>query len=202
LLSYSRAGITLGAAALILTVLVAGRFETLSLRLVTILCIVLIAVVPLLQVGSDRLVARYLRSSDDLTVEGRRGTVWIDTIHVAAAFPVFGSGFGTFATVYPQYRSPEVRHFYKHAHNDLLQVAAEGGLIGLVLLFMLLGPLSVAMTRGLAGQKGTLGVGVAAALAAFLLHSLVDFNAHIPANAATAAVLAGVLIGVPCKTTD
>ena len=58
-------------------------------------------------------------------------------------------------------------------------------------------PLIRCGVRSLAGAKGTLAVGFAAALAAMLLHSLVDFNFHIPANAATAAILAGSLLGLP-----
>jgi len=32
-----------------------------------------------------------------------------------------------------------------------------------------------------------------------MLHSLIDFNLHIPANAAVAALLAGALQGLPWK---
>ena len=40
-----------------------------------------------------------------------------------------------------------------------------------------------------------LAVGAAAGLSALLLHALIDFNFHIPANAVVAAVLAGLLFG-------
>ena len=39
---------------------------------------------------------------------------------MATDFPAVGSGFGTFAVAYPLYRSPEIRLFYRHTHNDVL----------------------------------------------------------------------------------
>jgi hypothetical protein len=67
---------------------------------------------------------------------------------------------------------------------------------------LLLLPLLGSVVQGLARRKGTLGVGLAAALGALALHSLIDFNLHIPANAAVAAILAGCLMGLPCRNRD
>jgi O-antigen ligase len=119
---------------------------------------------------------------------------------MAIDFPVLGSGFGTFAVVYPLYRSDEVRKFYQYAHCDLLQVAAEGGVVGVTLVLLVLVPLGRRTLRGLRGVQGIVGVGVAAGLAAVLLHSLVDFDFHIPSNAAIAAILAGGVLGLPWIT--
>jgi O-antigen ligase len=149
--------------------------------------------------GSDRLVERFASSTEDIAAPGTRGRVWLDTAQMASAFPVVGTGYGTFAAVYPLYRSPEVRYFYAHAHSDVIQAASEGGFVGVALLSLLLIPVLRTIVAGLAGNKGTLGVGFAAGLAAILLHALVDFNFHIPANAALAAVLGGALLGLPWK---
>ena len=59
--------------------------------------------------------------------------------------------------------------------------------------------LGLVAVRTLAGAKGPLAVGFAAGLSAVVLHSLVDFSFHMPANAATATALAGVLLGLPWK---
>lgn len=200
LASFSRAGIALGLAAVAATAAAGGGARRLPRTLVIVLLAFLVALVPLLQIGSDRLVGRYQRSVDDLVAAGQRAMVWGDSIRMALDYPLAGSGFGTFASVYPLYRSPEVRLHYSHAHNDLIQLAAEGGIAGLAFCAMLLIPLLGTISRALAGAKGVLALGLAAALTAFLLHSLVDFNVHIPANAATAAVLAGALQGLPWKT--
>ena len=64
---------------------------------------------------------------------GERIVVWKDTVSMVAAFPVAGSGYGTFASAYPLFRSPEVRKYNAHAHNDPLQALAEGGIVGALL---------------------------------------------------------------------
>jgi O-antigen ligase len=159
--------------------------------------VVLVAAVPLFQVGADRLADRYATASEQLVAEGGRAMVWGDTVAMAARFPVTGTGLGTFAEVYPRFRSPEVRSFYEHAHNDVLQFAAEGGAIGVFLLLCVLIPVVRRTIAGLGGAYGPIGVGIAAGMAALLLHSLIDFNFRIPSNAALAAILAGALLGLP-----
>jgi O-antigen ligase len=154
------------------------------------------AMLPLLQIGADRLVERYAASAEHLVSDGGRARVWADTLRMASAFPVAGTGFGTFSAAYPAFRSPDVRFFYSHAHNDPIQVAAEGGVPGALLLVVLVVSVLRAVFRGLTGGLGIVGAGVAAGLVGVLLHSLVDFDFHIPANAATAAVLAGLLEGM------
>ena len=144
-----------------------------------------------------RLKARYSRSADDFTASGGRAVVWSDTWRMALDFPVVGTGFGTFAAVYPLYRSPEVRLFFDHAHNDALQAFAEGGAVGIAFLALILVPLFRRIVGAFTGAGGTLAVGFAAGLTALLLHELIDFNLHIPANAALAAIMAGVLLGLP-----
>jgi O-antigen ligase len=194
LLSLSRAGTALGIVALAATVVTAGR-KGLRTRLVVAVLVVAVAAVPLAQIGADRLSERYARSKEDL-LSGHRAVVWSDTWAMALDFPVVGTGFGTFSAVYPLYRSPEVRLFFDHAHNDALQAFAEGGVIGMVFLGMILVPVGRRIIGAFAGTGGTLAIGFASGLMALLLHELIDFNLHIPSNAALAAILAGTLLGL------
>jgi O-antigen ligase len=195
LLSYSRAGIAIGLAALGATHLAAGRRHGLHARLIAGVLVLAFALTPLLQIGAERLVLRYAHVPEEL--HGARVQVWLDTLALPLSYPVTGCGFGAFAASYPLVRSAEVRSFFAHAHNDPLQLLAEGGLLGSGLLLCILFPLLRQMVRALDGAKGRLAVGFATGLAAMMLHSLVDFPFHIPANAATGAVLAGVLFGSP-----
>jgi len=197
LLSYSRAGIALGLLALGLTLLGAGRHQGLRARLIVAILVVAAAVLPLLQIGAGRLLARYAASPSELS--GARVQVWIDTLSLFAAQPLAGCGFGAFAASYPLVRSQEVRQFFAHAHNDPVQLLAEGGALGATLFLLALVPVAARAIRAIAGDRGPLAVGFAAGLVAAMLHSLVDFTFHIPSNAATAAVLAGVLLGLPCR---
>ncbi len=199
LVSFSRAGTALGVVALAWTALVAGR-RRLRRPAVALALLLACAAVPLAQIGADRLAARYGRAVDDVAAAGGRVTVWRDTLRLAAAFPVAGTGFGTFERVYPSFRSPEVRLHYSHAHSEPLQWLAEGGLVGALLLLAALVPLLRRAVACLSGSAGALPVGLAAGLAAIGLHGFVDFPLRIPALAGLAAVLAGAVLGARWNT--
>lgn len=197
LLSFSRAGIAIGLTALGATVWLARGPLPRRTRAAVLLLLVVAALVPLARLGPARLIERYRAAVVDLLPAGGRPTVWVDTLRIAADFPVAGCGFGSFAATYPLYRSPSVRVFYSHAHNDFVQALAEGGGVGLACLLLLAFRAGPQLAAALRGAKGTLGIGCAIGLAAILAHALVDFNFHLPANAATAAVLAGAVLGLP-----
>jgi O-antigen ligase len=194
LLSYSRAGTALGLIALVGTagLLLGGK---LSHRLGAIAVVVAIAAVPLLDLGADRLLSRYSTSNEDYRSAGGRAAVSDDTLRMIGAFPAAGVGFGAFTWAYPAFSSPEVRLFYAHAHEDLLQLAAEGGLPALALISIVLAAVARELFRRLGDTSDPVATGAGLGLAALLVHGLVDFNFHIPANAALAAVLAGLLFG-------
>jgi hypothetical protein len=87
---------------------------------------------------------------------------------------------------------------YAYVHNEYLQVAAELGLVGLVLLAVLL----VAITRLLwrarpTGPAGATWAGVVAAAAAFAVHSGFDFVWHLPAIVLTVTLLVGLVLPAP-----
>jgi len=190
LLSFSRAGIAAGGIAVGLLLLAARGTGA---RALASLLLLAIAAVPLLQLGFDRFAERFARAGEDLQAAGGRLAVWRDSVRMLAAFPATGSGFGTFAEVYPAFRSPEVRLRYEHAHSDPLEFAAEGGLVGALLAVLLLGAAGRRLYGGLRASRRPLRAGLAAGLFAILLHSLVDFPLHVPAIAALVAILAGAL---------
>ena len=108
-------------------------------------------------------------------------------------YPVFGSGLGSFPVVFPRYSADGTPVSYTHAHNDYLEFGAEAGAVGLSLLaLMVLMSFAVALhaqylrrdplMRGLsfAAMMGILGL---------MIHSSVDFNLQIPANALTFMLL-------------
>jgi len=126
-----------------------------------------------------------------------RFAAWKDTFTLIRQTPFTGSGLDTFATRFPAVRSFATDLIWTEAHNDFLQFVAETGLVGAALALWMFGAGARETARNLARTSGTATGALLAALAAgcvgFMAHGWLDFNFHIPANAASFAVLASVV---------
>lgn len=116
--------------------------------------------------------------------------------------PVFGKGAGTFYLRFPAMKQPAMTGFWDHVHNDYIEIAVDTGLVGLGLLMTAALATLVRAVSLLRDSQPRLhrGVGAAAlmALVCMGLHSLVDFNLQIPANAGALLVLMALAWAVPC----
>ena len=78
-------------------------------------------------------------------------------------------------------------NFYQHAHNDWLEMVVDLGVIGALPLFFCIGLAFRTIVAGLRERQDILAcavlLGTLISTAAFVVHALVDFNFHIPANA-------------------
>jgi hypothetical protein len=87
---------------------------------------------------------------------------------------------------------------FTYVHNEYLQVAAELGLVGLVLLAILLVAIARLLWRARAtGRSDATWAGVVAAAAAFAIHSGFDFVWHLPAIVLTMTLLVGAALPAP-----
>jgi O-antigen ligase len=77
--------------------------------------------------GLQSTVTRFSSSQADM-LDGR-WPAWRDTASIIADFPVFGTGPGTYWMAMLIYQTGDRTAFYEEAHNDYLQVAAEGGVL-------------------------------------------------------------------------
>lgn len=131
----------------------------------------------------------------------------LDQIRVA---PVFGTGAGTHLYYGRLFRRPEIQSDPIHAHSDYLELLAEYGIIGALGMGIFL---IVHIRHGLRRFSGILSselgdldhyqparsddlaliIGALCAVAAYLAHSIVDFNLHIPGNALTFAFIFAIL---------
>ncbi|MEX1168480.1 MAG: O-antigen ligase family protein, partial [Hydrogenophaga sp.] len=116
----------------------------------------------------------------------------------------WGSGLGSFQWVSSTFQHPEAgRYWINLAHNDYLQWLMETGVPGAVLLLAMAvlyvgrswellssGNQATGQTQ-LGLQRLALASGVG--FLAFALHAMVDYPAHIPANAMLAATLVGLM---------
>ncbi|WP_432472274.1 O-antigen ligase family protein [Amphritea sp. HPY] len=105
-----------------------------------------------------------------------------------------GSGAGSFYTLFPGYRTYDSGDgFYLHTHNDYLQFIIEYGLLPSIALFTGVVLVFIYALLALRKRRSSLHIGIAfssiMAIIAFAIHSTVDFNLQIPANAATFMLL-------------
>jgi O-antigen ligase len=118
---------------------------------------------------------------------GKRSSMRWDTWQIFLHHPVTGTGLGTLQIVYPRYESLYDGKIVNHAHNDYLEALAETGILGGLCCAWFLGVLFSESLKRL-GQlnnsfAGALQLSGLVACSGFLVHSLVDFNLHIPSNA-------------------
>lgn len=121
----------------------AGYHNTQSRRLVAIIpLIALLAYLCSALLLHTSVADRTFQLAQDPSTNARL-LLWQSSIQMTLAHPFTGTGWGSFVSYYPAYRSPlenDSAGFF--AHNDYLQLAAEGGIAALLLqLGMLLGVL-------------------------------------------------------------
>ncbi|MDF1762548.1 MAG: O-antigen ligase family protein [Oleibacter sp.] len=136
--------------------------------------------------GVDKLADRLQNSS---TETESRDEVTRDTIAMAKTHALTGVGAGGFTYIYPAFRSIDVRttRIYNNAHNDYSQFAAEFGLpasfaLLVVVLVSIFWAISAMRLRNNDLHKG-MGFAATMGIIALGIHSTVDFNLQIPANA-------------------
>jgi O-antigen ligase len=136
-----------------------------------------------------------------------RMLLWRAAIQQFQLNPVTGTGAGTYLYYGRQFRSDKIQHDPIYVHNDYLHLLAEYGVIAAVLLvpFVIMhlaggvaGTGAIVRKRmirdGLPGSNSlALVIGATSGISAYLVHSVVDFNLHIPANALFMGFLFGIL---------
>jgi len=128
--------------------------------------------------------------------EGSRLGLLRNSLGILRDHPWVGAGMGSFVTVYPGYQTEAQDLITEHPHNDYIEALTETGSLGGVLILAALILFIPMMFRKLGVQlkreQGWIQLGAAIACCGLLIHSFVDFNLHIPANAAWFAFCAGL----------
>jgi O-antigen ligase len=122
-----------------------------------------------------------------------------DTWRIFLDHPWTGTGLGTIQTVFPAYETLYDGKVVNHSHNDYLEAMAETGIPGAVCCACFLGLLFYLSLRQLLQLDkpfaAALHLSGLVACVGFLVHSLVDFNLHIPANALLFLLMAHLATG-------
>ena len=129
-------------------------------------------------------------------------------IEAARAYLPWGSGAGSFRDVYAPFEPVVAMQpvYALHAHNDVLEVAVELGLPGLLLVLSLLALLIHAVWRALKNgeERRTSTIIPAAAVAVLvpLTHSFVDYPLRTLAVTTVFATLLAVLMAAPAQRVE
>ena len=127
-------------------------------------------------------------------VAEKRDEVAIDSVAMWRDHFWTGTGADTFfqAYVYGGYMGPDSL-FYRHAHNDYLEIGTGFGFIGFALLgsavLTSLWQSLLAQRRGRSRVRQGLGFASMMGISSILIHSFTDFNLHIPVNSLWFVVL-------------
>ena len=122
-----------------------------------------------------------------------------DALHIAHDHPLFGTGPATFVFIHPRYQDSTFGFKAVLTHDDYLNCLDDYGVVGFALAIFFVALVTLKFFRPLGvDQRWHDRVLVAtgfAAWAAYLIHSWVDFNLHIPANARMLFALTGLALG-------
>lgn len=190
-LTMSRSGIGCFLVAAALAAVVGARREhSLPVRLGMIAALLLPVVAAFAWADVD-VIDRFTSGSQ--SVELRR-QAWRDAVVIIRDFPVAGTGLNTYGTATMVYSTAQTNLHFQEAHNDYLQLAAEGGLLLGIPVVLALFVAARGIRRRLADDAGApeaywLRFGASTALLAIALQSIVEFSLQLPGNAVFFAVL-------------
>jgi O-antigen ligase len=144
------------------------------------------------------------RFSDGSVAGDARWTMAETTFNAAGALLPWGSGPGTYTSVYPLYQPIELgRWFINAAHNDYLQALFDMGLLAFALVLLFLGLYIRQWVRLITPESWSryrsVQIGAGIGLLLLMLHSLTDYNLRTPANLVYFAFLAGLFFSTPGK---
>jgi O-antigen ligase len=201
--SYSRGGIlsvslTLSAVS-ILTILKVRRksWGLLIAGLVTL------AVAFSLWIGVGTILHRFeIMSPEEYQGTLTRSLIWRDAVRLFRHNPILGTGLGTYGEAIRPFQTHLFDLHIDHAHNDYLEFASETGLVGFYLLFLpifyLLVRMTIAFLKDHRRFRSAIVLGSIGSTLGLLIHSLMDFNLQIPANAMIFAVILGIGYKAAC----
>ena len=186
-LAASRGGIVsfaaeIGVLALLLALRRSGGRHVLAGGVVLLLAFMLVS-----WLGVRQILERFTSMQSLEVTGGKRASMRHDSWRIFRDHPWTGTGLGTLPIVFPAYESLYDAKFVNHAHNDYLEMLADTGVIGAVCCASFLGLLFFSSLKHLLvtdkSFAAALHLSGLVACCGFLVHSLVDFNLHMPGNA-------------------
>ncbi len=195
----SRSGMVAGALGAATFVAFAWRAVAGRARLALTASVLALLLGALAWAGAGAVVSRFGRAPQEML---GRLSAWSDTLRIAADFPLTGTGLGAYRRAMLLYQTRDREALYAQAHNDYLQLAAEGGALVAVPAGGVLVLLFVAARRRLTEPDDDpvthwVRRGAAAGLLGVAAQSVVEFSLQMPGNAVLCVILVALVIHRP-----
>ncbi|MCP4268255.1 MAG: O-antigen ligase family protein [Candidatus Brocadiaceae bacterium] len=193
ILSGSRMGICSFITSVILMSLVVSKKISIKKTSIILIPVCLIA----LWIGLNPVIERFSKISNHMESEGARLYQWKDTYNLIKDFPISGTGLGTYEYSFAKYKANKHQRVYDHTHNDYLELIANAGLAGFIIIMAGGSWYLFAVTRLLYRRQDPfvryVSIGCLGGITYIILHSLTDFNLQVPANALYLSMITGIM---------
>ncbi len=214
-LTFSRGGWVAAAAGIGLVLLTLARNR--DYRWPALVCLALLLLGGAAMATRSSIMQQRLETSHDLNPQARnsRPNIWRAAFAMWRDHPWFGVGPAHFNERFEQYRTHWVHGDPERAHNDYVDALADWGVAGTAVIAVpwLLFAYGISRTlRQVRRDPSSIEVkrsgryafvlGASGGLVALLVHSLTDFNFHIPGNALVAVTWIGLVAGYSRYATD
>lgn len=206
LVSVSRASWAATGLSVVALCLILLRYPGFRLRVLPVILLVLVAAY-FAVVHTDRMVGRlkYTARAESISRDTRLA-IWNSALEMWKERQWLGVGPGHFDYRFPEYRPVAVQSRPDRVHNDYLNTLTDWGIIGATIAGLGIAALAYGAAKTwphvMRGNKDfgdpltnkfALSFGAGLGLVALAVHSFLDFNLQIPANALLAATLAALL---------
>ena len=148
-------------------------------------------------------IAETATSAQDISTN--RLHIWSVTLEIIKNNPLFGAGFGAFGAAYTVYDTMGGIERVEQAHNDYLQVLADGGIIALLIgaffvFWLFRTGLRSIKTKN--NYRRGVAIGALSGCFAILIHSIFDFVLHTTAVALLFVTLVSLVVVSGEKNVD
>jgi O-antigen ligase len=120
---------------------------------------------------------------------------WGGAVRIVRDYPWFGTGPGTFGSIYPKYKTAATEEA-QLVHNNFLEMWSDSGVAAFVVFAAMWGVGLWEAARVARRRGDAMSGALVAALAAWSVHGLLDFDLYVPGVAWPAFALLGVVQGL------
>jgi hypothetical protein len=196
-LTMSRSGLSAAILAIGLTSLLSLRKQdTLTKKIFGAVLVSAVIVIVVAWVGPAAIAANFAAANWN-EINARRGP-WEDAIGIIRLYPLVGTGLNTYGVATLFYQHHDLAQHYAQAHNDYLQLAAEGGLLLVVPAALCAAAFILAVRRRFRQESSVttywIRAGAVTGIAAMALQETVEFSLQMPGNAFLFAILCAMAL--------